>query len=118
MMVAEESGVISFFYTRPHEDLTLRNKCFLKLLNSTPDNILRKIKTINFELIIKAYLKDTNPLTCLNENPQNLICLIGNEDGNIEIYNINEILQKYKIEENHGKKKPFYTEPSESIEIK
>ena len=37
MIVSEESGVISFFYVRPHEDLTMRNKCFLRLLNCDDD---------------------------------------------------------------------------------
>ena len=48
MIVAEESGVISFFYIRPHEDPTMRNKCFVRLVNLDIFGKPRKLKTINF----------------------------------------------------------------------
>ena len=57
MIVTEESGMISFFYIRPHEDLSMRNKCFVKVGNFSLSGELQKIKTISFELVIKAYIK-------------------------------------------------------------
>jgi hypothetical protein len=48
MIVAEESGVISFFYIRPHEDPAMRNKCFVRLVNLDIFGKPRKLKTINF----------------------------------------------------------------------
>lgn len=48
MIVAEESGVISFFFIRPHEDPMTRNKCFVKLVNLDILGRPRKLKSINF----------------------------------------------------------------------
>ena len=62
---------------------------------------LKKIYSINFELIIKAYLKSSNPLVEHLKNDHHLICAIGNEDGNISVLNMTEIIEKYKIEQNH-----------------
>ena len=77
MIVAEESGVISFFYIRPHEDTMMRNKCFVKLGNYDNKGVLRKIKTINFQLVIKAYIKSGSPLVGFEEDDQHLICILG-----------------------------------------
>jgi hypothetical protein len=48
MIVSEESGVISFFYIRPHEDPALRNRCFVKVMNWNEMRVLRGIRTIGF----------------------------------------------------------------------
>ena len=57
MIVTEESGVISFFYIRPHEDTMMRNRCFLRVVNRDGKGAVQKIRAIGFELVIRAYIK-------------------------------------------------------------
>lgn len=78
MIVSEESGVISFFYIRPHEDTTQRNHCFARVMNWDEQGVLRGIKTIGFELVIKAYLKTESALVGQSKEGQHLLCVLGN----------------------------------------
>lgn len=48
MIVVEETGVISFFYIRPYEDASARNRCFARILNLDESGSLRRIASVNF----------------------------------------------------------------------
>lgn len=101
MIVVEEGGYISFFFIRPHDDPCLRNKCFVKLANEDPLGELRRIKAVNFELVIKAYIKCDSPLVEDNSDDHHLICVLGTDEGQIELINLNSLISQFKIEQNH-----------------
>jgi len=56
LIVVEEIGVINLFHVRPCEEVTLRNHCFARVLNCDDLGSLQRINTVNFCLIIQAYI--------------------------------------------------------------
>lgn len=40
----------------------MRNKCFVRIANTDSLGYLRPLKAIAFELVIKAYIKQSSPL--------------------------------------------------------
>ena len=101
MMVAEETGLINFFFIRPYENLQERNHCFAKIQYTDSCGIPRRIKSLCLELVINAYLQGVNSPIKGSDGNHQLLCVVGGEDGSIRIANVSRILTSYNVEQNH-----------------
>jgi len=75
----------------------MRNHCFARVINCDRSGGLLPIHTINFSLIIKAYMNKKLSLIAEGGEEHHLLCGIGGGDGSITVINFTELLTRFNI---------------------
>ena len=61
----------------------------------------KRITSIAFDLVIDAYLKNNSSLVADCKEKSHLICVIGSKDGEVRMVNLNLLIERFNIEQNH-----------------